>query len=267
MKWWILPASLVAVLISIWLLLYAEVPLSTLLSLGLGAASLAWLVLLLIVPWNLYFGARALLQEIKESREHGITISEERDEEARRIARRTLVAAVGGHVVSAAVIVGITVFSGAVVGYYFAGFYLLSTAFRPMAAYFRHLRRRVGVLMHEARYPREDVNILTGRVDALVERNKELVEYLQRVEGDLVERIEQSERGMVARIGQSEGDLRVALSAVEERARGSAKRVGLMEQRLDGIALRFEDTVDRITDNHEVITGLKAFLRLLKSQD
>lgn len=256
MKWWILPASLVAVLISIWLLLYAEVPLSTLLSLGLGAASLAWLVLLLIVPWNLYFGARALLQEIKESREHGITISEERDEEARRIARRTLVAAVGGHVVSAAVIVGITLFSGAVVGYYFAGFYLLSTAFRPMAAYFRHLSRRVGVLMHEARYPREDVFTLTGRVDALVEKHKEMVELLQQMERETVERI-----------GQSESDLRVALSAVEERARGSAKRVGVMEQRLDGIALRFEDTVDRITDNHEVITGLKAFLRLLKSQD
>lgn len=69
MKWWLLLASLIVALLTVWLVLYAGVAPSTLLSLGAGAISLLWLVVVLTVPWNLFLAARHVLHEIQVSRE------------------------------------------------------------------------------------------------------------------------------------------------------------------------------------------------------
>jgi hypothetical protein len=75
----------------------------------------------------------------------------------RNMRRRLGWLAVGAHVLSAALVGGITYFSGGIVGYYFALFYLVSTAFRPVAAGYAYLTRRLSALGDEARYPRDDV--------------------------------------------------------------------------------------------------------------
>jgi hypothetical protein len=169
------------------------------------------------------------------SREREIEVPAGREEEAGEIARRMLRFAVAGHIVSAAVLAVITYFSGAQVGYYFAGFYLLATLFRPAGSYLSHLRERVTTLMQEVRYPRPDVVTLTCRVDELVETTQKLtrdVELLQ-------------------------ADLEAVKHATETRDHDLDRRITLM-------ARRFEETVDGLGDNQEIITGLKAFLRLLR---
>jgi ABC-type transporter Mla subunit MlaD len=144
--------------------------------------------------------------------------------------------AVGGHLVSAAILAVITFFSGAVVGYYFAGFYLLSTFFRPAGAYLSHLRDRVTTLMGEARHPREDVVSLIARVDDLASAMTALSESAERLRYDT-------------------DALRAELRTGDEG----------LDRRITGMARHFENTVDGLSDNHEVITGIKAFLRLLRA--
>ncbi len=119
--------------------------------LGVGAAvlGLLWLLLLLTTPWNLYFRAHTVLAEIGISREKGLDVSAERDVEARRIARMMLRAAVAGHVVTAAAALAAGLVAGRAIGYWFAGFFLLSTAFRPAGAFFDQLRRRLGLLLRD----------------------------------------------------------------------------------------------------------------------
>ncbi|MGW2349103.1 hypothetical protein [Actinacidiphila glaucinigra] len=39
------------------------------------------------------------------------------------------------------------------------------------------------------------------------------------------------------------------------------------DRRITALAREFEATIDRLTDNEEIITGLKAFLRLLRAGD
>ncbi|TXS19210.1 hypothetical protein EAO70_10280 [Streptomyces sp. adm13(2018)] len=39
------------------------------------------------------------------------------------------------------------------------------------------------------------------------------------------------------------------------------------DRRIAALAREFESTVNRLTDNEEIITGLKAFLRLLRATD
>ncbi|MGW0202727.1 hypothetical protein [Nonomuraea sp. NPDC003201] len=232
MKWWLLLASLIVTLLTAWLILHAGVAPSTLLSLGAGAISLLWLVVVLTVPWNLCLAARHVLHEIQVSREAGIEVARHREDEARRIARRMLVLAISGHVVSAAVIAVVTFFAGAQLGYYFSGFYLLATAFRPIAAYTKHLRDRVRTLGQEVRYPRADVISLRDRVSEL----------------------ETAMKGLKRDVD----DLNAARQGLELADHDLGRRMTLM-------ARRFDETVDGLNDNQEVITGLKAFLRLIRA--
>ncbi|GAA3551824.1 hypothetical protein GCM10022419_035160 [Nonomuraea rosea] len=236
MKWWLLLASLLVTLLTAWLILYAGVPLSTLLSLGAGAIALLWLIVVLTVPWNLCFAARHVVHEIEASREAGIEVTQRREDEARGIARRMLALAISGHIVSAAVIAVVTYFSGAQVGYYFSAFYLLATCFRPVGAYTSHLRDRVRTLGQEVRYPRVDVIELRERVLAL----DAAADQLRRDVTEIAAGLDTTRRELES----ADHDL--------------GRRMTLMTR-------RFDETVDGLGDNQEVITGLKAFLRLVRS--
>src|SRR6266545_3622999 len=196
------------------------------LSLMLGALCLLWLMLLLTVPWNLYFQARALIHEIRVSRGRGITVSPEQEPEARRIARLMRRFAVGAHLVSAALVALITYLSGGAVGYYFAGLFLLSTFFRPAGAYFGYLRRRMTEMLREVKHPRDDLIEVLGRLDRLTIETK-------------------------------------ALRTLVEESKG---RDQALHVKLDAHGRQFEHSLSRLTDNQEVIAGLKAFLRLVRSE-
>ncbi|OPC83801.1 hypothetical protein B4N89_25230 [Embleya scabrispora] len=221
-----------------------DTSLADLLSLGAGALCLFWLIMVLTVPWNLYFRARQLITEIAISRERGLAVPEGRDVEARRIARRLLVGAIGAHMLSAGVIALITWISGGVVGYWFAGFYLLSTLFRPGGAYAEHLAQRLRTMLREVTHPREDVLALIERVRVLETR----VEALETRTEDL--------RVSVTQLRET---------AVSETAH-TTTRFHEADRKVDALGRRFEDTISQLTDNQEVISGIKAFLRLLRTE-
>ncbi|WP_051760527.1 hypothetical protein [Herbidospora cretacea] len=216
---------------------------STVLAIGVGAVSLIWLLILLTVPWNLYFSARRVVHETHLSRERGIEVPQAREDEARGIAKRMLRLAVLGHVVSAAVIAVVTYFSGEYVGYYFSGFYLLATLFRPTGAYLTHLKDRVGTLMEELHYPRQDVATLRGDVKDLVEARTTL---------------EASIETLTEELRQVRSELAAARSVLEDADHDLNRRITTMTR-------KFDETVDGLSDNQELITGLKAFLRLVRT--
>lgn len=220
-------------------------PLPALLTAGAGALCLLWLLVLLTVPWNLYFRAHSVLAEIGVSREKGLEVSRERDAEAARIARLMLRAAVAGHVLTAGVVVAVTAATGEATGYWFAGFCLLSTVFRPAGAYFAQLRGRLGTLLKDVTYPRDDVLELRKQVGQTgsglrILEDKAEEQYLALAEL----------RRTVDALGAS----------VYARADEADRKVVLLGR-------EFEATVNRLTDNEEIITGIKAFLRLLRAGD
>ncbi|PRY00736.1 hypothetical protein [Allonocardiopsis opalescens] len=245
---WLVFATVVVTLATLLLVYLLEVPLQVVLTVGFGALCLMWLVVLLTVPWNVYFGAWSLIHDIRLSRERGIEVPAERETEARRIARRMLVAAIAAHLVSAGVIAVITVFSGAEVGYYFVGFYLLSTFLRPAGAYFRHLRKRIAELGRETTHPRDDVLTLKERVAALEAGLKRHDEAREEADLAAAERAERT------------------AAALEELRRESLDRDRALEAELDAVGRRFEDAISTLTDNQELIAGVKAFLRLVREQ-
>nr|WP_168720666.1 hypothetical protein [Streptomyces sp. SAT1]ANO42496.1 hypothetical protein A8713_035150 [Streptomyces sp. SAT1] len=223
----------------------AGAPAAVVFAVGAGVLSLLWLLLLLTLPWNLYFRAHSVLAEIAVSREKGLDVSPARDAEAARIARTMLRAAVAGHVLTAALVLAVAWATGESAGYWFAGFFLLSTFFRPAGAYFGQLRRRLGTLLKDVTYPRDDVVELNRRLDR--------AEAGTRV---LEEKAEEQYRSLA--------ELRRAMDAL---ALSTHERAEATDRQFAALGREFESTVNRLTDNQEIIAGVKAFLRLLRSTD
>jgi len=199
-----------------------------------GGICLVWLLLILKVPWDLYFQAQEVSFEFQRSRERGIPTPAGREEYIRGLRRRLGWLAVGAHLVSAALTVGVARFTGGQVGCWFAVFYLVSTIFRPAAAGYAYLAHKLRDILREVKYPREDVV-------------------------DLRERVKRQEVDMNTVARQME-EMRESI-ATESAQRASETRE--LRQSVHAIGREFEATVSRLTDNQEVIRGIQAFVRLV----
>ncbi|MFF0269504.1 hypothetical protein [Kribbella sp. NPDC004536] len=241
-KVWVLGGALVVTVVAVVLVVIAGVSLAEILTLLLAVVCLLWLVLLLTVPWNLSFQAQALIHEIRISRERGIDVPAEREPEARRIAGRMRWFAVGAHLVSAGIVALITYMSGGAIGYYLAGLYLISTFFRPAGAYFAYLRERMTSMLREVKHPRDDLIETLRQLEVL----KAELELLKHSSTEHDQHLARLEHGQAAA---------AALAETRERA---------LHTKVDAHARQFEHSLSRLTDNQEVIAGLKAFLRLVR---
>jgi len=238
LRWWAaVVIGAAAVLLFAWLGRLAGVPPGTLLSIGAGLAALMWMVVLVTLPWNLYFDARQVRTENAISRERGIVVPPVRDRETRHIARRALVFALGGHLGTAAAAAAFAAVSGALLGYYLAGFYLLSTAIRPAVAYLVHLRERVTVLRVESTHPRDDVV-------SLRDAHRAVAEDLERLRRQVTADLAHVEDALVAARNHHE-DVRV---------------------RIDRMGRRIEDTLDGLGDHQELLTGIRALVRMIRTE-
>lgn len=269
-RWWaVLAAGTAASILIAWLARLSGVQLRTVLSIAAGGAALAWLVVLLAMPWNLYFAARRVMTQIAASRDRGIRVTESEHAEAGRIERRMLWFALGGHLVTALVTGVITYVSGASAGYYIAGFYLLSATIRPAAAYFSHLRERIGALSRESLHPRDDVVSLREQANILAERVKHLTSDLGRVENGAAGNLRRAETTLAGDLTHARQQLTADLSRLQDAQaadRESARsRDEDLRLRIDRVARRIEDTLDGVSDHQELQAGLRALVRMIRS--
>jgi hypothetical protein len=260
----VLAGAAVALLVA-WLGRIVSVPLSAVLTTGAVILSLTWLVVLTTVPWNLHFAARRAAQEMAVSRERGIAVRPAYNDEAIRIARRMLASAVAAQLGTAAAAAAVAYSSGDKVGYYIAGIALLSTAFRPAAAYFLHVRERIKVLARESTHPRDDVATLRDRVDQVKVAVGELRAEVHRTAGDL----RRAEATLADTIAHTRTLLVSDLKRLEERHvadldEARSRHIAL-EHRIEQMARQVEATLDGISDHQEVLTGLRALVRLIRS--
>ena len=260
----VLVGAAVALLIA-WLGHIVSVPVTTLLTVGAVIIALSWLIVLTTVPWNLYFAARRAAQEMAVSRERGIAVRPQYDEEAGRISRRMLWFALGAHLGTALAAAAIAFFSGNKVGYYIAGISLLSTAFRPAAAYFGHVRERIKVLTRESTHPRDDVATLRERADMIQQSVHKLRLDLQdagvdlrRAESALADGIAHAREVLTADLNRLQDVQAADRAAARSRDEDLERQIGQMVRRI-------EATLDGISDHQELLAGLRALVRMVRS--
>lgn len=200
----------------------------------MGFFCLVWLLVILKVPWDLYFQAQEVAFELQRAGERKIVPAAGRAEYLQKIRQRLGWLAIAAHLFSAALIAVIAHFSGGKIGYYFAGFYLVSTVFRPAVAGYVYLSRKLQAIGEEARYPYEDVMELRNRVQWQEAAVRDLIEQLK--------------------------DCR---NALQQETQGREAETRALRQNVHNISREFETTVSRLTDNQEVIKGIQAFVRLI----
>lgn len=154
----------VFVLLVFAVLQWFHVPAGNFLDWAIGAASFWWLLVIVTVPWNIYFEAKSVLVEAADSQKQEIEIDPQQVDYARKIARRSLGVAVVLHLLSALGLYALAVTGISAIGYVSSAAALLLTVLRPAISLYWYLANRLSTIRQTLRYPREDVLELRDRV-------------------------------------------------------------------------------------------------------
>lgn len=199
------------------------------------------------LPWDLYFAARHVQRAQQDSRRRGVQVGAGEEAEASGLARRLLALAVGLHLLGALVSGLASIASGGRLGLFAAGAFLVTLAVRPTGAMFVHVQARLRDLQRRARVPQDDALALHQRL----QEAEGLLEQL----GRRLEEAETGLTGLTAEVGTQRSTLERGLARQEERHLHELDRLGTEMQR----------SLEKLSDDQELLAGLRAFLKLVKS--
>jgi hypothetical protein len=132
-----------------------------------GLLTLVWLLVIVTVPWNIYFQARSIVAESEESLKRGIALDEEKLSYTKQWANRALMIAVVLHLATAAGMLYLATAGISFIGYFGAGAAVILTIVRPIARGYEYVRKRLTSINEEILYPREDIVSLKATVEML----------------------------------------------------------------------------------------------------
>jgi len=164
---WLSGVLVVLVLLTFGILQWLHIPSGTFLDWLIGAVSFWWLLVIVTVPWNIHFGARAVLAEAAQSQAKGITVEAQPLRYVEQIARRSLWVALTLHGLSALGLYGLAALGVSAIGYVSSIAALLLTLLRPAIAFYQYLAVRLAEIGQTFRYPREDIVELRQRVGSM----------------------------------------------------------------------------------------------------
>ncbi len=158
-----------------------HIPSGNFLDWAVGAASFWWLLVIVTVPWNIHFRAKAVLADVAESRQQGIAVDESQMRYVQQLSQRSLWGAIALHLLSAVGLYVLAVSGISAIGYISSAAALLFTILRPAIALYQYLADRLQAIGRTVRYPREDVMELRDRLTQ-VESNLQQLEHQFNVE-------------------------------------------------------------------------------------
>ena len=157
---------------------WLQIPTGSFLDWLIGAASFAWLLVIVTVPWNIYFEAKEALAEAALSAETGITVDDKQIEYVKVVARRSLGIVIALHLLSAVCLYALAITGVSGVGYVSSAAALLLTALRPAVRTYGYFANRIAMIRQQFKYPREDIVELRSRFNQIEETIKRLEEQL-----------------------------------------------------------------------------------------
>jgi len=143
-----------------------------------GLLVLWWLVIVVTLPWDLYFKARALLIDTQHSHKEGMSIAESDVVYVKRWAKLSFIIAISLHLVSAIGLALLQYFGVSELGYYASGAAILLMGFRPAGRAYDYLVVRLSNIGRDIRYPRDDVLIVKNQVEKMSDQLDDLINHL-----------------------------------------------------------------------------------------
>ena len=133
----------------------------------IGIASFWWLLVIVTIPWNIYFDAREAIAEAKVSQQQGLEFDQQKLNYVQKIARWSIVGAIALHGISAITLYLLAATGISNVGYVSSVLTLLLTILRPAIRGYQYLSTILSNFKKEIKYPREDALELRNRVKTL----------------------------------------------------------------------------------------------------
>jgi hypothetical protein len=215
---------------------------------GMLLASLTWLFLLVKIPWDLYFAARRARLDGQESQRLGIQHVDTQIQQLTRLERSLLWGALAAHILTALAIYVIGLYSPELVRPGFSWLFICSAGLRPAWEGYGYLRHRLSELASQVRYPREDIATLQSRVAQQQEAHQNLAHELKSYRDELSLRFHQLDL-LVQQMQSKE---------ISDTAR--------LEKRTVQLSHRFEEVIEKMSSDQELLAGVRAFARLFREQ-
>lgn len=140
----------------------------------IGMGIFWWLMLIVTIPWDIYFKAKEVLQETIKSKDRTIKVDKKDQDYIKRITRIALWVVLGLHIASTIGLWSLAHFQITFLGYYGAIAALLLSFLRPAARLYHYVNIRLSTISQEAKYPREDLITFVDRVKYIEQTTKEI---------------------------------------------------------------------------------------------
>ena len=165
-------------LLAFGLLNWFQMPVGSLWDWAIGIGIFEWTILIVTVPWNIYFKAKAVAQTGQESQLQGIAIEDRQIQYASGVATKALIVAIALHFGTALGLYYLAMSGITALGYWSSIGVLLLTLFRPAISTYEYLATRLSAMQNQFLYPREDILELRGRFQQLEDRVAQLTNQL-----------------------------------------------------------------------------------------
>ena len=160
------------------LLNWFQIPTGSILDWAIGIGIFEWAILIVTVPWNIYFKAKAAVETGQESQRQGISVEDRQIRYASGIATKSLIVAIGLHLGTASGLYWLAINGITSLGYWSSIGVLLLTLLRPAISTYEYLAARLGSIQEQFAYPRADILELRGRFQQLEDRVTQLTSQL-----------------------------------------------------------------------------------------
>lgn len=203
----------------------------------IGIASFWWLLVIITIPWNIYFDARETLTEARISQKKALKIDLKQLNYVHQVARWSIIGAIALHIISAVVLYLLAATGISNVGYVSSGLTLLLTILRPAIRGYQYLNARLLTIKREVKYPREDAIELRNRVKTLETGIKKIESLLDtKNPNSLISQLQQSSQDNRNQLARQQALLE------EYKAKNTVEHEQLSREAKNAVAQLSEDS-------------------------
>ncbi len=241
------------------ILQWLQIPSGSFLDWIIGLASFWWLLAIVTIPWNIHFSAKHALDNATISKEKNITVDPKSVAYVRKVAARSLIVAIGLHLVSAIGLYALAAAGISAIGYVSSIATLLFTGLRPAIVFYRYLVNRLNSIDRSFNFPRDDVRTVSERLAETTSQLEMTIERVQQLEHELS--LDQANSFASRQAGQ------LQVLTDELQALGVEHRQQTIEAQADRERLRAEarNAIAQITADGQFLEHVREIIRFVKT--
>jgi hypothetical protein len=246
----------------------------------MGIICLVWFIVMIKFPWDAYYSAKEVIDQIERSRKDKLAVDPEEEKYVRMMHSRILIVCLILHAASAGIVFGVAIYFKLVVGFAFGIFYMISSAFRPLHKTYQYLHNRFLEIQKAVRHPRNNIlgyeEKTKMRIETMIakfevrvgdrkakdmprfEKDPDDYSYYDQYNGDLSD-----DQSLKARTSKYRADYKKVSKEMEFQK--NLIRMDL-RSKVDSLADSLQDVAVRVLEKPESVSVVKELVKNVKAE-